>query len=243
VLQNRFAASSIAGSASSVIASPSDGGYDEFDSEEDDEDAFVSPNAAAVTPSSTNVLSAPGDEPRVGKGPGKGKYSHGNVIEPSRNQKDDHTDNLSSKVPQKHARTFRKVIEEDDFCPVHGVICSKGICSVMKKRKREKERLEKQAVRQKGKEARQKTMEVEEGGGNGKEDREAGNDATEVEAESVAQNQAASIARSRAAVNVAGSAASTSKPWSTRKGDWGPKRSMFIVHLFKYPFILTYHRT
>ncbi|KAF9443386.1 hypothetical protein P691DRAFT_713352, partial [Macrolepiota fuliginosa MF-IS2] len=209
-----LSATSSMGGASLVLAAASD-----FDSEEwsggDDDDGFEFPSASAVTP--RDELAAP----RTGRGQGKGKYSSGNV-----NAKENHSENLWSKVPVTAGRTFRKVIEEDEICPVHGVVCSKGICSVMKKKKRDKENATKRAEREKERAKRKKAKNESRGGGpeekSVEDDDEAGDDDENEEAKSV----------SEAAPSVVGSVSPSKKGsevptvfTAPRRGNWGPAKA------------------
>ncbi|KAF5360379.1 hypothetical protein D9756_005185 [Leucocoprinus leucothites] len=242
MLHSQFAGTSISGSAtSSVIGSPSEGDP-QFD-EDDDEEDFAFPLASKVS-ASDDFRSAVGEEPRMGKGPGKGKFSQGNVANSSRSSKQDYSDNNFSKVPQTTSRTFRKVIPEDELCPLHGVVCSPGICSVMKKRKREKEwaanksKKEKKKSRRKPQGGDDEEKDEEKADGKDSDDDSANSDSTVGEANanrkgslvesrskalaSVASSTKRSISvssgRSSTAPSVAGSNI------SAIKGDWGPKR-------------------
>lgn len=226
MLQNQFAATSVAGtttSPSSVVAAASEGGYD-IDSEEwsegDDEGDFKFPNAASVV-----VVEDGASASRTAKGSGKGKSAAGNVV---KSQKDDRPDNLWSKVPQGTGRTFRKQIEEDDICPVHGVVCSKGICSVMKKRKREKEIALKREERERERATRKKEKEKEKMGERGaiRIGEDEGEEGELEEVKSV-NGPATSVARSVSGTSSKGKDEdrfSSVGAQSKIKGNWGPKR-------------------
>ncbi|KAJ3561639.1 hypothetical protein NP233_g10073 [Leucocoprinus birnbaumii] len=241
MLRAQFAATSISSSAppsaaSSVLASPSEAGGD-FDDDDSDDD-FAFPLASAVVSPVDDVQSHTGDEPRTGKGPGKGKSSQGNV---NRNQPDNQSE--WSKVSHTTNRTFRKIIPENELCPLHGVVCSKGICSVMKKRKRQQELEQKRAEREKKGRRRGKK-----GGKQDEEkksdDEDDDSDATIGESEGKKEGSvveslsrapasvASSTKRSMTNTSARGPASPGSVVGSTAgsvassiKGDWGPRRN------------------
>lgn len=241
MLQNQFAASSVAGSANSIIATASESGYaDDSEDYSDGDDVFEFPTASVV--SSRDEIGPSALGPRAGKGPGKGRWSQGNVnstssFNASKNQKEDRNENEWSKVPQNFTnRTFRKVIEDDDICPVHGVVCSKGICSVMKKKKWEKERAEKRKEREKEKEQRKRRREAEKNGTPFAEDEEvaeaqgADDAETREKAESVTISAPSVAGSGRSIGSKKSGDASSTIIGSGIKGDWGPKKGWSLFH-------------
>lgn len=254
-LQQRFASSSISNDASSIAATGSQSGYlDDYDDDSGEGDSFEFPTADSISVND-EVGYDPESAPRMGKGPGKGKRGQGNVIadsaftSSSKNKKDN-----SSKVVQQFSnRTFRKIVDEDP-CPVHGVICSKGICSVMKKRKWEKEREEKKKEKEKQKEQRKREKE----GRNQPELDEKGNVVDDSEAqkdeslpsdgEGEVEDTAESVVKSAPSVAGSKSSGTGSKQSEVggkgRKGDWGPRKGNVII-LFTWlsnTFVLSTHR-
>ncbi|EKM76019.1 hypothetical protein AGABI1DRAFT_109101 [Agaricus bisporus var. burnettii JB137-S8] len=241
ILQRQFASSSISSDTNSIAATVSESGYlDDYDDDSEGSDSFEFPTADVISVRD-EVEYDPRSAPRMGKGPGKGRRGQGNVdtdFSFSKNQKDNSA-SASKVLPQYTTRTFRKVVEEEDLCPVHGIICSKGICSVMKKKKWDKDREEKKKKREISRERRKR---YKEGGdqpelderGNVVDDSEAQEDesCTEVEGEVVDEvesvvRSAPSVAGSKSSAN--GSKKSESGHASTVasgiKGDWGPKKA------------------
>jgi len=140
----QFAGTSVSDNYS-IIAAPSCDTVS--DSDEDSGDEFAFPLASEVVSVDDVGSIVSGEEPRAGKGPGRGKFSPGNVINPKRNEKQDQNNNVWTKVPKTTARTFSKIVEERDVCPDHGTLCSRGICTIMQRKKREQEQEMKRAER------------------------------------------------------------------------------------------------
>lgn len=248
MLQTQFAGASIS-DHSSVIASPSSNTV--YDLDEDSEDDFVFPLASEVA--SVNDLESivSGDGPRMGKGPGRGRFSLGNVTNPRRNEKQDHSDNTWTKVPKTTARTFSKIVEAKDVCPDHGTLCSKGICTVMKRRKREQEQELKRVERaaKQTKQTKQTWRRKPKQGGDGEGERNNSenddDDDDDDDAKTEVGDDVRSIYSSRASAGVTSNSGKSLTDANTRsrggptsvagsvvssiRGDWGPRRSTFSL--------------
>lgn len=233
-LQRQFASSSISSDANSIAATASQSGYLEDYDDDSDEDPFEFPTSDIISVRD-GITYDPGSAPRMGKGPGKGRRGQGNVVtestftSSSKNQKDS-----SSKVVQQYStRTFRKIIEEEP-CPVHGVICSKGICSVMKKRRWEKEREEKKKEREGRKKSGKELLERDEKGNVVDDSETQQEDDSPADGEGEVEDPVESAVKSDPSVaGTQSSATESKKPESRgkgRKGDWGPKKGKVIIN-------------
>jgi len=240
MLQTQFSGTSISDN-DSIVASPS---CDTVSDE--DEDEFTYPHASEVISVDELVSIVSGEEPRVGKGPGRGKASPGNVMNPTRNEK---YSNVGTKGPKTTARTFAKIVEEKDVCPDHGTLCSRGICKVMQKRKREQEQEMKRAERATKRKSKNKS---ELGGDNeglksekkdGSDDDDDNDDDDDAKTEVGDDTRSVVTYSSRASASVASSSrnsladsdtntrsrgplpSATSSVNNSIRGDWGPRRS------------------
>jgi len=244
MLQTQFAGTSISDN-DSIIASPSCDTVS--DSDEDSGDEFTFPLASEVI--SVNDLESivSGEEPRAGKGPGRGKFSPGNVISPKRNETQDQNNNVWTKIPKTTKRTFSKIVEEKDVCPDHGTLCSKGICTVMQRRKREQEREMKRAERAAMRKLKNKSQPGGDSGGlrSGKKDGSGDDDDDDAKTEVGDDTRSVVTYSSRASASVASDSrnslagtdintrsrgpapSATGSIASSIRGDWGPRRSTF----------------
>jgi len=248
MLQTQFAGTSISDNYS-IIAAPSCDTVS--DSDEDSGDGFAFPLASEVVSVDDVGTIVSGEEPRAGKGPGRGKFSPGNVINPKRNEKQDQNNNMWTKVPKTTARTFSKIVEEKDVCPDHGTLCSRGICTIMQRKKREQEQEMKRAERaaQRRLKNKSKLGGDSEGRKSGKKDPSGDNDDDDDDdddAKTEVGDDTRSVVTysSRASASVASESRNslantdtdtpsrgppTGSVTSSIRGDWGPRRSTFSL--------------
>jgi len=246
MLQTQFAGTSVSDNYS-IIAAPSCDTVS--DSDEDSGDEFAFPLASEVVSVDDVGSIVSGEEPRAGKGPGRGKFSPGNVINPKRNEKQDQNNNVWTKVPKTTARTFSKIVEERDVCPDHGTLCSRGICTIMQRKKREQEQEMKRAERAAQRRLKNKSelRGDSEGRKSGKKDPSGDDDDDDDDdAKTEVGDDTRSVVTysSRASAGVASESrhslanTDTDTPsggpptgpvTSSIRGDWGPRRSTFSL--------------
>ena len=243
MLQTQFAGTSISDNYS-IVAAPSCDTVS--DSDEDSEDEFAFPRASEVISVDDVESIVPGEEPRAGKGPGRGKFSPGNVINPKRNEKQDQNNNVWTKVPKTTTRTFSKIVEEKDVCPDHGTLCSRGICTIMQRKKREQEQEMKRAERAAQRRLKNKSRlgGDSEGLKSGKKDPSGDDDDDDAKTEVGDDTRSVVTCSSRASASVASESRNslantdtntrsrgppTGSVTSSIRGDWGPRRSTFSL--------------